>query len=369
MYRNVRVLSLLALTAATCNPTPVPDDLEFITVPEGFHIHIFADSITNARSMCWGDDGTLFVGSRNAGNVYAVKDDNDDFKADRVITIASGLNMPNGVAFKSGSLYVAEVSRILRFDDIENHLGNPPQPVIVVDDYPTEGHHGWKFIRIGPDGKLYVPVGAPCNVCEEEDSIYASITRINLDGTGREIYASGVRNTVGFDWHPGTGELWFTDNGRDRMGDDIPPDELNRATRKGQHFGFPFCHGNSIPDPEHGSGHECENYQSPMKELGPHVAALGMRFNVSTSFPGAYENKIFIAEHGSWNRTFPIGYRVMMVELNNRNDVVSYEPFAEGWLQGRTTYGRPVDIEFMEDGSMLISDDFADRIYRVYYRP
>jgi glucose/arabinose dehydrogenase len=368
MRRTIRFLCIIGLTSATCNPTHFPDELSFISLPPGFHIHIFADSVENARSMCWGDNGTLFVGSRAAGNVYAIRDENDDAKADVKITIASGLNMPNGVAFHDGSLYVAEVSRILRYDDIEQRLGNPPQPVVVFDGYPTDGHHGWKFIRIGPDGRLYVPVGAPCNVCERADSIYSTITRLNLDGTGLEIYARGVRNSVGFDWSPHTGEMWFTDNGRDLMGDDLPPDELNRATRLGQHFGFPYCHGNGIVDPEHGEGRECEQFESPMRELGPHVAALGMRFNRSTDFPNTYRNKIFIAEHGSWNRTFPIGYRVMMVEVNERNEAVSYEPFAEGWLQGRTRYGRPVDIEFMPDGSMLISDDFANRIYRVYYR-
>ena len=368
MTQKHLVIPLILLTSATCNPRFIPNELDFIKLPDGFHIHVFADSVPNARSMCWGDEGTLFVGSRGAGNVYAIKDDNGDFKADRVIVIAGGLNSPNGVAFKDGSLYVAEINRILRYDDIENRLTDPPQAVVVFDAYPTDKHHGWKFIRIGPDGKLYVPVGAPCNICESEDPIYASITRINLDGSELEIYAHGVRNTVGFDWHPHTGELWFTDNGRDLMGDNLPPDELNRAPKMGMHFGYPYCHGSTISDRNFGAGRECENYEPPAQELGPHVAALGMRFNTSTTFPSAYGNKIFIAEHGSWNRTFPIGYRVMMVETNQQQQATSYDVFAEGWLQGRTRYGRPVDIEFMTDGSMLISDDFADRIYRVYYR-
>jgi glucose/arabinose dehydrogenase len=365
--RGSGFIILLGLTSATCQPTQTAGDLDYIRLPEGFSISVYADNIENARSMCWGDSGTLFVGTRSAGNVYAVVDTNQDYVADRTFTLARGLNMPNGVAFHAGSLYVAEVSRILRFDDIENRLHNPPDPEVVFDGFPDEQHHGWKFIRIGPDGRLYVPVGAPCNVCEREDSIFSTITSINLDGTDLEVYAHGVRNTVGFDWHPHTGELWFTDNGRDLMGDDMPPDELNRARRKGQHFGFPYCHGNAIADPEFGAGHECERYEAPMQALGPHVAALGMRFNRSSSFPAAYRNMIFIAEHGSWNRTFPIGYRVTMVELNERHEAVRYEPFAEGWLQGRTRHGRPVDIEFLPDGSMLISDDMGNRIYRVRY--
>lgn len=367
MPRNFLPLAVMALIAGTCNKTHIPEELDFITLPDGFHISIYADSINNARSMCWGDDGTLFVGSRAAGNVYAVRDDNLDFTSDRVLTIASGLNTPNGVAFRDGSLYVAEANRIIRFDNIESLLDNPPQPVVVIDSLPSEGGHWWKILRIGPDNKLYVPVGAPCNICEV-DSMHALILRLNLDGTGLEVYARGIRNTVGFDWHPGTGELWFTDNGRDWLGDDRPPDELNRIKRQGQHFGYPYCHGNSIVDPQFGEGKECEDYEPPMMELGPHVAALGMRFNRG-SFPAAYRNKVFIAEHGSWNRSMPIGYRIMMVEVNDHYEALSYEPFAEGWLQGRTVYGRPVDLEFMADGSMLVSDDHANRIYRIWYGP
>lgn len=317
--------------------------------------------------MALGAKGTLFVGSRGQGKVYALMDRNGDQVADEVITIAKGLQMPNGVAFRNGSLYVAEVSRVLRYDAIEERLKNPPKPVVVNDSFPDKAHHGWKFIRFGPDGRLYVPVGAPCNVCEEKDPRFATIMRMNPDGTGLDIFANGVRNTVGFDWHPGTGELWFTDNGRDWLGNDIPPDELNRAPRPGLHFGFPYRHGRDIPDPEFGAKRNPDQFVAPEMELGPHVAALGMRFYNGTMFPERYRNQIFIAEHGSWNRSERIGYRVTLVRLEG-NRAVSYEPFAEGWLDNDKVWGRPVDVQVMPDGSMLVSDDKAGAIYRISYR-
>ena len=275
--------------------------------------------------------------------------------------------MPNGVALRDGALYVGEVSRILRFDNIESSLRTPPAPVVVTESYPSDRHHGWKFIAFGPDGYLYVPVGAPCNTCESQDPVYASITRIRPDGTGREIYASGVRNTVGFDWHPVTKELWFTDNGRDMLGDDVPPDELNRASSKGLHFGYPYCHAGNISDPEFGGRRPCSDFIAPAKALGPHVAALGMRFYTGSMFPAGYRQQILFAEHGSWNRSMPIGYRVMLAKLKG-NEVVGYEPFAEGWLQGRRAWGRPVDVLVMPDGALLVSDDLAGAIYRISYQ-
>ncbi len=306
-----------------------------------------------------------FVGTRDEGKVYAILDRNRDNIADEVHIIASGLNSPNGVALRGGALYVAEISRILRFDDIEARLKNPPQPVVVNSTLPKEKDHGWKFIRFGPDGMLYVPVGAPCNVCIRDDPRFASIMRMSPDGSGLEIFASGVRNTVGFDWHPETKELWFTDNGRDRMGDDIPPDELNRAPRKGLNFGFPYCHGGNIPDPEHGN-RKCSEFVAPELKLGAHVAALGMRFYTGKMFPPEYKNQILIAEHGSWNRSTPIGYRITMAKIKN-NRAIEYEVFAQGWLQGYKAWGRPVDIELMLDGSILVSDDHAGAIYRISY--
>lgn len=340
--------------------------IEKIRLPPGFKIDIYAANVTGARSMTMSPDGTLFVGTRDAGNVYAILDNDKDNRADEVLTIASGLNYPNGVALWNGSLYVAEVSRILRFDDIEAHLRDPPEPVVVFDRFPTDKWHGWKFIRVGPDGMLYVPVGAPCNVCDPPEDIYSTITRMNPDGTGFEIFAHGVRNTVGFDWHPETGELWFTDNGRDWMGDNSPPDELNYAPRKGIHFGFPYCHGVNISDPEFGYLHSCSEFTPPVLELDAHVAALGMRFYTGNMFPGEYRGQIFIAEHGSWNRNTPIGYRIELVRLKN-STVIGREVFAEGWLQGNKAWGRPVDVEVMHDGSLLVSDDHANVIYRISY--
>lgn len=341
-------------------------DVAGVKLPPGFSISVYADDVPNARSMTLSPSGVLFVGNRSGGSVYALTDENGDYKADKVYTIASGLFMPNGVAFKDGSLYVAEVNRILRYDNIEANLNNPPEPVVIRDDFPRETHHGWKFIAFGPDGKLYIPVGAPCNVCLEEDERFSTIMRMNPDGTELEVYAHGVRNSVGFAWHPETAELWFTDNGRDMLGDDIPPDELNRAPQKGLHFGFPHLHGKSVKDPNYGNDVDMTRFTTPAQELGPHVAALGMRFYTGNMFPAEYKNQIFIAEHGSWNRSKKIGYRVTLVKLSG-NNAVSYTPFADGWLANEKASGRPVDVQVMPDGSMLVSDDYAGKIYRITY--
>ena len=339
--------------------------LDKIKLPPGFRISVYAE-VPNARSLTLGPKGTVFVGNRGDDKVYAVVDANKDGKADNVHVIASDLDSPNGVAFKDGALYVAENSNILRFDNIEHNLANPPKPVVVNDSYPTEKSHGWKFIAFGPDEKLYVPVGAPCNVCERTDPIYASITRMDANGRGRQIFAHGVRNTVGFDWHPETKELWFTDNGRDMMGDDVPADELNCAPTKGLHFGFPYVHQGDILDPEYGQRKKVADFVPPVQKLGPHVAALGMRFYTGKMFPDEYRSQIFIAEHGSWNRSSPIGYRVTLVKLNG-NKATGYTTFADGWLDGRRAWGRPVDVLVMPDGALLVSDDFANVIYRITY--
>lgn len=342
--------------------------LDSIELPPGFSIDYYAQDVENARSMALSPNGTLFVGSRDAGKVYAIPDRNNDSKADEALVLAEGLDSPNGVAFRNGSLYVAEISRITRYDNIEARLEDPPEPVVVNDSFPSDRSHGWKYIKFGPDGKLYVPVGMPCNICnkEEEDERYGTITRMEPDGSQFEIYAKGIRNTVGFDWNPETEELWFTDNGRDWLGDDIPPDELNRAPEKGMHFGFPYCHGGDIPDPEFGELRNCSEFTPPEIKLGPHVAALGMTFYTGTTFPEEYRNQIFIAEHGSWNRKVPIGYRVTLVRLENGTPV-SYEPFADGWLQGLAAWGRPVDVLVMPDGALLVSDDKNNAIYRISY--
>jgi glucose/arabinose dehydrogenase len=344
-----------------------------IKVPPGFTVSVFASGLANARSMAWGDKGTLFVGTQGAGKVYAVR--HKDGKATQVFTLASGMNMPNGVAFRDGALYVAEVDRILRYDDIESRLDSPPAPVVVGDRFPTESHHGWKFIRFGPDGWLYVPVGAPCNACEPDER-HGLIARIRVDaapatgaqgpaGSGYEVFARGVRNSVGFDWQPETRELWFTDNGRDMMGDDLPSDELNHAPAKGMHFGFPYCHQGDTPDPGF-TRRACSEFTPPAVKLGPHVAALGMRFYTGAQFPAEFRGNIFIAEHGSWNRSRKIGYRVARVVVQG-GKAIKHEIFAEGWLQGESAWGRPADIEIMPDGSLLVSDDHAGAIYRIAY--
>jgi glucose/arabinose dehydrogenase len=338
-----------------------------ITLPAGFKIDYFAEDVPNAREMTLSGDGSIvYVGSMSEGKVYALPERNGDHKADTVITIAQNLEMPVGVAWRQGALYVSAVSRILRFDSIDTHLLNPPEPVVVFDGYPTDLAHGWKFIAFGPDDKLYVPVGAPCNICIPPGDIYATITRLNPDGTGLEVYARGIRNSVGFAWQPGTNVLWFTDNGRDNLGDNVPPDELNRAPRSGMNFGYPYCHGGDIPDPQYGNLHNCSEFTPPAMRLGPHVASLGMRFYTGTMFPQEYRNQIFIAEHGSWNRSIPIGYRVTMVKVSG-DSALTYDVFAEGWLQGTEAWGRPVDVQVMPDGSMLVSDDRAGAIYRISY--
>ncbi len=367
-FRQVATVCMLIVLVVGCSEsTSAPDaQLGLIKLPPGFKIELFAEGVVGARSLARGSDGTIFVSTRGAGNVYAVVDRNNDYRADTTYTIASGLYMPNGIAFRDGSLYVAEVNKVWRYDDIENHLADPPEPVLINDGFPSDSHHGWKFIRFGPDGKLYVPVGAPCNICLSEDERYASIMRMNPDGSDLEVFAHGIRNTVGFDWNPETGVLWFTDNGRDMLGDDLPPDELNRAPEIGMHFGYPFCHAGEIADPEFGNQRPCDEFTPPVQKLGPHVAALGMIFYTGQMFPEEYRNQIFIAEHGSWNRSDPIGYRVTLVRHED-GKATSYEVFAEGWLQGDKRWGRPVDVMQMPDGSLLVSDDHGDRIYRITY--
>lgn len=367
MRKFLILLSLIFLSSsAAASAQTLPIDK--IKLPPGFKIEVYASGLPSARSMTMGNKGTLFVGTRKNDKVFAVADTDNDKKADKIYTLVQGMQAPNGVAFKDGALYFAEVSRIWRLDDIENRLESPPKPVLISKSFPSDVHHGWKFIRFGPDGKLYVPVGSPCNVCERDDRRYGSILRMNPDGSELKLYARGIRNTVGFDWDPVTKELWFTDNGRDNLGNNLPPDELNHATTEGQHFGFPYCHGKRIPDPEYGAKNKfaCLQGVPPAQELGPHVASLGMRFYTGQMFPEEYRNQIFIAEHGSWNRNEKLGYRIMLVRLKD-NQPVSYEVFAEGWLQGQDAWGRPVDVEIMDDGSMLVSDDHAGAIYRISY--
>jgi glucose/arabinose dehydrogenase len=365
-------LAMLCInTVSSCKYNPAENtkkkELPDIKLPAGFDISYFAKDVDNARSMTMGDKGTIFVGNRDGKNVYALVDENNDGISDKKYIVADKLNTPNGVAFLNGSLYIAEISKIWRIDNIESNLAHPPQPVLVYDKLPTDTHHGWKYIAFGPDGKLYIPIGAPCNICNdaEEDKRYASICRMNRDGTGFEVFANGIRNSVGFAWHPQTKELWFTENGRDMMGDNVPGDELNKAPKAGMHFGYPYCHQGNILDPQYGEGMVCSGFDAPVAILGPHVAALGMKFYTGIMFPAEYKNVVFIAEHGSWNRTQPIGYRITMVKTEGEKS--TYSTFAEGWLKDGKSWGRPVDILQLKDGSLLVSDDRADCIYRIAY--
>lgn len=362
-----------AAAVAVDNPRPraVADGLKNVALPPGFSIGVFADNVEGARSLSLSPGGTLYVGTRSTsggkggGRVYAVRDLDRDGRAETVNVVAEGLRHPNGVAWHGGDLYVAEVSRILRFPDIDNQLENPLAPELVGDPFPDDFHHGWKFIQFGPDGKLYVPVGAPCNTCEPADE-YAGIWRMNPDGSGREVFARGIRNSVGFDWHPNTGELWFTDNGRDQWGEDRPPEELNRAPRAGLHFGFPYRYGKGLVDPTFPTQRADGDFTPAALEMPAHRAGLGIRFYTGRQFPAAYRNQIFIAHHGSWNRARPDGYRVSLARLEG-NEVVAYEDFATGWLEDGAYWGRPVDVEILDDGSLLVSDDFAGVIYRIRY--
>lgn len=376
----IGLLTFLILSAcgqnktSTRQPSAYDSLLSQINLPEGFEIEVYAENIVDARSLARTEDGkTVFVGNRRRKNVYALTDTNGDMRADKVDTIATGLTMPNGVAYHNGDLYVAEVSQIHRFENIMDNLEMPKSEVIF-DEYPTDRHHGWKFIAFGPDGKLYVPVGAPCNVCDKEDEneVYATITRMDPDGSNMEVYAKGVRNTVGFTWHPETGEMWFTDNGRDLLGDDIPACELNHAPQAGIHFGFPFWHQGDIPDPDLVGDRERSEFKEPMYKFEPHSAPLGLRFYQGDMFPQKYQGQLLVAQHGSWNRSPEaghIGYQLRFVEIEN-GEVVSSEIFADGWLDTEENkgWGKPVDIMEMPDGSILVSDDVAHCIYRISYK-
>src|ERR1700754_4281692 len=345
--------------AAAADKLPVAK----LKLPPGFNIEVYAAGMANARSMAEGDKGTVFVGSRLVGNVYAIA--NKDGKRS-VKTLASGLYRPNGVAFKNGTLYIAELSKVSKIDKVEDNLDSSPKPTMIYDNLPKDEAHGWKFIAIGPDNKLYVPVGQPGNNVLHDDD-HGQIRRINLDGSGAELVAKGVRNTVGFDWNPETKQLYFTDNGRDWMSEDVPEDELNRLTKVGEHFGAPYCLQGNIVDPEFGWGKSCSDYTAPVGLLGPHSAALGMRFYTGKMFPAAYKNQIIVARHGSWNRSKKVGGDVLLVTLNKDGTVEKTEPLITGFLEDNQYIGRPVDVMQLKDGSMLVSDDWNGAIYRVSY--
>jgi len=361
----MRAVFLLALLSSllTQNCAAAGVNLDDIQLPPGFAIEVYAD-VPSARSLALGDDGVVFVGNRKSSSVYAVVPRKGG--APKVIEILRGLKVPNGVAFHDGDLYVAERTRVLRYEKVQPPFEPMPKPDVLNLDLPGNRHHGSRYISFGPDGRLYLSIGAPCNICDRGDEGFAQIIRLNADGSGRETYAEGIRNSVGFTWHPKTGELWFTDNGRDFMGDDIPPGELNRVERQGQHFGYPYCHGGEIMDPKFGRGKSCGDFTAPAQKLGAHVAPLGVKFYTGAMFPREYHGQIFLAEHGSWNRSKKIGYRISKVSLED-GVPVSYDVFAQGWLQNEDVTGRPVDLLLLADGSMLVSDDHAGKIYRIYY--
>lgn len=336
--------------------------LDKVKMRPGFRIELWADNVANARSMVRGDRGTIFVGTRFVGNVYAVVDRGGRRE---VKVIAKGLHRPNGVAFKNGTLYVAELSRILRFDDIESRLDSPPAPVVVYDALPKDEPHGWKFLAVGPDGWLYFNIGSPCNICVPPYT-HAQIVRVDPNARILQTYVTGVRNSVGMDWHPETRELWFTDNGRDWLGENVPHDELNHAPRAGLHFGYPYCHQGDLLDPEFGVGRACAEFTPPVLKLGPHVAALGMRFYTGSMFPPEFRNQIVVALHGSWNRAKKTGFNVSTVSVEPRQPA-SAEVLAD-FLDGEEFVGRPADVLVMPDGAVLVSDDVNGAIYRISYR-
>ncbi len=334
-----------------------------LKLPKGFKVEVYASGIPNARTLRLGDKGTVFVSNRVLDKVYAITDKGGKRE---VKVIASGLDRPNGLAFKDGTLYIAEGTRISKLEKVEDNLANPGKPVAVYSDLPNHASHGWRYIGIGPDGKLYINVGAPCNICEPP-ATNAQIRRLNLDGSGADIYARGVRNSVGFDWHPVSKEFYFTEHGRDWLSEDLPEDELNRVTKPGQHFGFPYCHNGTHTDRDVGWGRSCEEFEKPVALMGPHSAVLGMRFYTGSMFPKEYRNAIFMARHGSWNRTKKIGGDVVVVKLNKDGTVKSQAPFLTGFLENNQYSGRPVDVLQMPDGSLLVSDDYAGAVWRISY--
>ncbi len=351
------------------NPTPerAKPILQRLELPEGFQIEVFAQ-VPNARSLALAYDikrnrQIIFVGNKDKSSVYALIDEWSNNTVDTTKEITKNLATPNGVAYYDGNLYVAQVSKIHEYPTILDALasGWTITSRVIYDKLPKDLHHGRKYIAFWPDGRLYIPVGAPCNVCDREEP-YASILALDIKTKQTEIIAKGIRNTVGFTRHPDTEQLWFTDNGRDLMGDNMPPDELNVVSKTWQHFGFPFCHGMDIVDPI-SSKSNCEWYTAPQVILGPHVAALGIKFYTGTMFPSHYKNKIFIAEHGSRNRSVPLGYRISLVDPEKK----TYEIFAQWRLSENKTRWRPVDVLQLKDGSLLISDDYAGIIYRISY--
>jgi len=337
-----------------------------LTLPKGFNIEVYAGGLTNARSLRVDDKGNVYVSTRTIDKVYAVTDKNGKKE---VKTLATGLNSPNGIALHNGTLYIAEINKISKIDNIADQLDNPPKPTVIYDDLPSDAPHGWKFLTVGPDNRLYFNVGAPCNICMPSEK-HAQIRSIKLDGSDPQVVARGIRQIVGMDWHPTLKQLYFTENQRDWLSEDQPNDKLNRMTQPGKdNFGFPYCGGGDIPDPQFGWGHSCDEFTKPIAQLGPHSAPLGMRFYTGKMFPVQYRNAVFIARHGSWNKSKKLGGDVIVAHLNPDGTVKSFEPFISGFIVDNNYVGRPVDMEWLKDGSMLLSDDYNGAVYRITYGP
>ncbi|MDE2399103.1 MAG: PQQ-dependent sugar dehydrogenase, partial [Burkholderiales bacterium] len=338
---------------------PLPN----MRLPPGFKAEIWASGIADARSLRLGDKGTVFVGTAlSPGAVYAVVDKGDHRE---IHTVVSGLDVPNGIEFLGGALYVATSEAVLRYDSIESRLDDPPPPVVLGGLPPADAHRA-RYLRFGPDGKLYISIGAPCNVCEP-GAEYAKIIRMNRDGSGVETVARGVRNSMGMDFDPITGDLWFTDNGRDWLSENLPNDTLSHVARRGQDFGFPYCDQGDLPDPIYGWGRDCSQFAQPAQLLGPHAAPLGLRFYNGAMFPARYKGAMFIARHGPWNRTRKFGADIVAVWPDAAGGVAKMEPFMSGWVENNQYLGRPVDLLVLGDGSLLVSDDYNGAIYRISY--
>src|SRR5688500_15586913 len=361
--------SKLAPHAGKMTETP-PGDIPVskLKAPNGFKVELWASGLPGGRAMALSDDGKkVYVGTRGIGRVYEVTDEGGKRS---VRTVADKLTQPAGVAYKDGALYVFAIDKVLKYDGIAKNANAEPQDLTAKFELPPEQHHNWKYVAFGPDGKLYVPFGAPCNICEPT-SEYAQIRRYNADGSGKEVIATGVRNSVGFDWHPKTRELWFTDHGRDWMGDDGPEDELNRLAKPGENFGFPYCHADGKPETDFKKQDGCKGVTRPVALMGAHAAAMGVKFYTGTMFPAEYQNTMFIARKGSWNRTKPNGFDVVNVRASADGKSAKATPFLTGFNEGGEGYkfwGRPAYVAQMPDGALLVSDEQVGAIYRISYQ-
>lgn len=364
MVIRVFISSLLAVLSSSCYTGATFSSIEEIRLPEGFNIEVFASGLGTPRFMAFSPDGVLYATIVNDGKVVALPDENKDGKADRVITFVEGLEYPHGIDFYEGHLYIGETNQVVRYK-YDGFNKTPGKKEIIVPNLPTGGHYS-RTVRFGPDGKMYVSIGSSCNVCREKDERRAAILKFNPDGSGGKTYAKGLRNSVGITWHPETGEMWATDNGRDWIGDNLPPEEIN-IVKEGKDYGWPYCYGNKIPDPKYKDAEYCKTTAPPVFEMQAHSAPLGLAFYTGKYFPGEYRGDLFVAFHGSWNRSVPTGYKVVRIKMKDGKPE-KIEDFATGWLQGSKAWGRPVDVIVGPDGSLYVSDDRGGMIYRIAYK-